>query len=78
MTKRAKKAGRSLIDYTMAKKRAACVICSLPNEIKSQLREARNRKIRLPEQIEWLAEEQGIKLTRAQFDAHYSGRHEVQ
>jgi hypothetical protein len=76
--KKVKKAGRSLIDYTMEKKRKACAVCSLPTDIRDQLREARTRKIRLPEQIEWLAEEHGIKLTRAHFDAHYSGRHETQ
>jgi hypothetical protein len=76
--KKAKKASRSLVDYTMDKKRAACPICSLPTDIRAQLLEARNRKIRIPEQIEWLAAEHGIKLARAHFDTHTSARHEVQ
>lgn len=72
-----KKASRSLVDFTMDKKRKACAICQLPAKIKTELLEARTKKIRLAEQIEWLASEHGIKLARAQFDSHYSGRHEV-
>ena len=71
-----KKAGRSLLDYALDKKRAACKFCSLPADVRAQLIEARNHKIRVPEQVEWLASEHGITMTRADFEAHHSGRHE--
>ena len=67
---------RSLVDFVMAKKRAACPVCALPEAIRADLVAARTRKIRRVEQIEWLAEEHGIKVKASDFDTHVSARHD--
>lgn len=69
---------RSLVDFVRAKKKRDCPICRLPAEIRQQLQDAREKKIRRSEQLEWLAVEYGIKLTAAQFDTHNSARHDLQ
>ena len=76
-TKSPPKPVQSLAEYVMAKKRADCPICKLPDEIRAQRRGAVTKKIRRAEQIEWLAAEHGVKVTVAMFDSHHSGRHEV-
>jgi len=75
--KTVKKTKLSAVEYQMAKKRAACGVCKLSDDLKEQLAEARTRKMRVPEQLEWLSVEHGIKLTRADFDRHHSARHEA-
>lgn len=68
---------RSLVDFMRAKKRRDCPVCRLPDVLRAQLADARGKKVRRTDQLEWLAAEHGIKLTAAQFDTHHSGRHEV-
>jgi hypothetical protein len=70
------KAKRSLAEFMLAKRRAGCVVCALPVPVREQLANASKHKIKRAEQIEWLEAEFGLKLTRAQFDAHSNGRHE--
>jgi hypothetical protein len=67
---------RSLVDFVMAKKRAGCLVCGLPAAVRTELASARTKKIKRSEQLEWLTAEYGLKLRPADFDAHYSGRHE--
>lgn len=67
---------RSLTDFMQAKRREGCAVCELPPEIRAQLRGASKRHIRRTDIIEWLASEYGMKITRAAFDSHQSGRHE--
>lgn len=67
---------RSLTDFVMAKKRANCPVCALPAAVRQQIAEARNKRIRRAEQLEWLRAEYGVKLSVADFEAHHSGRHE--
>lgn len=67
---------RSLADFMQAKRREGCAVCELPPDIREQLRGASKRHIRRADIIEWLATEHGLKLTRASFDSHQSGRHE--
>lgn len=76
MTKKIKRVRLSAAEYQMAKKRAACGVCKLSDDLKEQLVLARTRKMRVPEQLDWLREQYGIKLTRADFERHHSGRHE--
>lgn len=66
----------SLVDYVMAKKRAKCPVCQLSAAIVTELEGARTKKITRTEQIEWLTARHGITLRLADFDCHYSGRHQ--
>lgn len=71
-----KKEPLTLLNFIIEKKRRHCKVCALPLEIIEQVRSARSRAVRLPEVVEWLKAEHGITLTRADFEAHHSGRHE--
>lgn len=67
---------RTLLEFVLAKKRAGCRVCQLPIEVVAEMRSARSKKIQRPVMLEWLQREHGIRLTSADLDAHYSGRHE--
>lgn len=67
---------RSLVEFVRAKKRAGCKVCALPEAIRVELTGARTKKIPRAEQIEWLATDHHITVTSAEFDAHYSGKHD--
>lgn len=71
-----KKKGRSLVDYERAKRRSACAVCSLPEVLYGEVRIARGRKIPQATVLEWLREEHGIALSRAQFTAHSAAHHD--
>lgn len=71
-----RKPKRSLVDFVLDQKRKDCRVCKLEAGLRAQLKEAAKRKIPRRVWLEWLALEHGIKLTGADFDAHYSGRHE--
>lgn len=70
------KPSRSLTEFMQAKRRDGCPVCALPPSVREQLKDASKRKITRADQIEWLAAECGVKLTRALFDSHANGRHE--
>lgn len=74
--KHAKRSTRSLVQFVRDKKRVGCPVCTLPRTVREEIEAARSRKITRAEQIEWLAAEHGVTITRAQFDAHHSGRHD--
>lgn len=76
MSKPSPKAHRSLVQFVRDKKRAGCPVCMLPEAVRAEIEAARSRKIGRAEQIEWLKSEHRVTITRAQFDAHHSGRHE--
>ena len=71
-----KKEGRSLGEYERAKRRAACAACSLPETIRAQIRTASDRRIKQSTVIEWLKEEHGLTISRAEFTSHGSGHHD--
>ena len=71
-----KRPALTLTEFVRAKKRAACPVCGLTEDVRSQLIEARTKKIKRAEQLEWLAVQHQIKLTGAELDCHYSGKHE--
>lgn len=68
---------RSLVEFQRDKRRAACVVCSLPSDLYEQLKLARARKISQVEAIDWLKEEEGITITRADFSTHNSAHHDT-
>lgn len=74
--KKAKKEPVSLVQFMLAKRRAGCPVCVLPADLLAQMVDGRKKKFRRIETIEWLEVAYGIKLKTADFDAHYSGRHE--
>jgi hypothetical protein len=69
-------ARRSLTDYVKAKRREGCPVCALGTTIIAQMKEASNKKIGRPVVVEWLSDEFGVTVTRADMDSHYNGRHD--
>lgn len=69
-------AGRSLTDYVQAKRRAACAVCSLPEDIREQIKASRGRKVTRDTVLEWLRDEHGIDLTHEALTAHDSAHHD--
>jgi len=66
----------ALVDFMKQKKREACRVCHLPDEVRAQLRSASDKKIRRKDQLEWLREEIHAEITSGELDQHYSGRHD--
>ena len=62
--------GRSLTDYLLEKKRAACAVCALPADVLAQLAAASEKGIKVADRLEWLAAEYGAHLTRTDLEAH--------
>lgn len=71
-------AGRSLTDYIRAKRREACAVCSLPDELREQVRIASTKKITRDVVLAWLREEHGVSLSRDDFQAHQAAHHDQQ
>ena len=72
-----KKEPRRLLDFVMDQKRAACPVCKLSDEVKEQLQAAKTRKIPQSVQIQWLKDEMSLTVEVADFQRHYSQRHEA-
>ena len=76
----AKTAERSLEDYARDKRkaarRAACKVCALPDEVRAQMRGARDKKIDMHTIREWLKEFHRIQLTDVEYRAHGAGLHD--
>lgn len=68
---------QSLVEFMKEKRRKACPVCSIPDEVREEMSVARNRKIKRPDVVEWLNTVAGFKVTNADLDAHYSGKHDV-
>lgn len=60
----------------MAKRRAGCPVCKLPLAARHAIAEARKKRERQVDIIEWLQVAYKVKLTPADFMAHTNGRHE--
>ena len=65
--------GRSLIEYVLAKRREACAVCALPDEVRAQLREKKyeRRVIRA-----WLLADYGMDIPDSIFTTHSAAHHE--
>lgn len=68
---------RSLVGYVRDKKKVGCKLCALPKEITEQLRGAGRRKITVPDRLEWLEKEVGVRVTEEEFALHVKGLHDV-
>jgi len=71
-----KKHTASLAEFMLNKKRAGCPVCALPIEVYAEIVEAKKRKFKRSDVLEWLATTKHVKLTVTDLDRHYSGRHE--
>lgn len=67
---------KSLSEFVLYKKRVGCKVCQLSPAITEEIKGSRSKKIGRAVVLEWLQREHGIKLTGAELDSHYSGRHE--
>lgn len=66
----------SLADFLAAKKRADCPVCKLPVDVRGQLADARNKKITLADQVEWL-KLIGSTVGHADLVRHNNARHDL-
>jgi hypothetical protein len=71
----------SLAEFTQQKrldqKRAACPVCiNLDEDVRSQLAAASGQGITRKEQMAWLEEVFGLRVTTHQLSAHFQGRHD--
>jgi hypothetical protein len=67
---------QSLADYMRAKKREACAVCQLPDDVRGQLEEAKERGILLRHQLEWLRTVIGADIARQELISHRTGGHD--
>lgn len=69
---------RSLVDFMRAKRRAACKVCQLPDDVREQLRTASDKDIKRRDVLEWLRTEVGSDITDAELTSHKAGHHDEQ
>ena len=79
----AEKIKRSLIDYrnetVMAQAKAKCKICALPEAVRLQIKDVRERNLTTTKVISnWLRDEFQVNLANVDFQSHSSGRHEAE
>lgn len=78
--KAVEKQARSLLEYASekrkAQRRAACAVCRLPEEVRAQIRAARDRKIERTVIREWLRVEHKSEVSDLDFTSHYAGHHD--
>lgn len=70
------KTPKALVDFVKDRRRAACVVCSLPDDVRVQVRTAREKKIDRRTVIEWLHAEVDSKIGETDLAAHTNGHHE--
>ena len=69
--------GRSLMEYARDRRRDGCEVCSLPDEIRTQMMGASDKKIRRPIVLAWLRDEHNIEIGDAAMTAHVNGHHDA-
>lgn len=70
------KPARSLSQFARDKKRSGCRVCSLPPDVRAEVRGASAKKIPRPVVIEWLRTEHGVTITGTDMAAHVNARHD--
>lgn len=66
----------SLVEYARKQRRTDCVVCALSPEVRHQMLNASEKKIKRTVVLAWLEEVHGATITDGQLTAHYSGKHE--
>lgn len=78
-TQAAAKQARSLMEFAIERRRnerrAACAVCRLPDDIRAQLRAARDKKIDIPTRLAWL-ESIGHQVSDLDLKTHQSSTHD--
>lgn len=75
---RSQTAGRSLSQFTQAKKRENCRVCRLPGKVRNELREARERRSHSRHVLlEWLRTDYDAQITTEDLDTHIRQRHDA-
>jgi hypothetical protein len=72
----AKPTRRSLLQFMRDKRKLTCKLCQLPETVRAELSEAREKKVPRALQLEWLVQEHGLKITGTELDIHRNGRHD--
>lgn len=67
---------RSLSDFVRDKRREACPICALPENVRADIATARDRHIRTAVVLEWLAKEHGLTIEPQQLTQHGTAKHD--
>jgi hypothetical protein len=68
--------GLSLVEYVRERRRADCVVCKLPDEIRQQISTAADKKIKRAVVIAWLQEEQSVRISEDELTVHANARHD--
>ena len=66
-----------LDQFLKDRKRAKCAVCRLPQDIRDQIRAARERGVGRADVLVWLTEECKFALTNNDFSGHVNGRHDA-
>lgn len=62
----------------LAKRREACKVCALPEDVRAQIRAARDKKIERRVVREWLAADHGVQIGDGEFATHTNAHHDEQ
>lgn len=78
-TQAAARQARSLMEFAIdrrrSERRAACAVCRLPDEVRAQLRAARDKKIDTQTRLAWL-ESIGHQVSDLDLKTHGSSAHD--
>ncbi len=67
----------SLVDFVKAERRKDCGVCKLPDDLRDQMRKARDKKILRATILDWLRTQYGFVVTTTDMDVHINGHHDV-
>lgn len=70
------KAPRALLTFVQDKRREKCPVCALPEEVRQQIREARDKKVDRRTIREWLKSEYGREIPETNYTTHSNGHHD--
>lgn len=70
------KVKQSIVDFLREKERAQCPVCTLPESWRQQLQFAREKGIRIADQVEFLRKKGRIKLRPQEIMHHNNKRHD--
>jgi hypothetical protein len=72
------KAAKSLLDFAREKRlndlRASCSVCQLPENVRAQMRAAKN--VSRVTTVDWLATEYGVTIRDSDLQSHVAAHHD--
>lgn len=66
---------RNLKEYAMAKKRAGCRVCQLPEPVKRELLQRNRHIVSLDTALQWIKEEWSITISEKEYLLHTRAGH---